>query len=109
MLAKPAGGSAGGAVEIRDIGVEMSAGEHDEPFRFERALVGGERRVGDREVIPERQDHEERRRADEAQIGAGLVLRSAERRVGNGGGCTCRSRLSPYHYNKTNRNTPIDT
>src|SRR3546814_19361333 len=45
------------------------------------------------------------RRLRNRVIERSVIRRSDERRVGNGGVSTCRSRGSPYHYKKTQNKT----
>src|SRR6516225_7848349 len=61
-------------LEILDVGIEVTSGEHNELLRLERPLVGGQRLVNYREVVTQCHDQEKRRRAEKADVGTWLIL-----------------------------------
>ena len=61
-------------LEIFHVGVEMASGHCDEFLWLKRAFLGSERLVGDGQVVTKSYNHEERCRADEFDVGSGLVF-----------------------------------
>src|SRR5439155_21018327 len=85
VLAEPRAGGPAGLGEVREIGLEVTARNELQSLRFERALIGGEGQVGDRDRVVERDHHQQRRGRDAADPATGFVHpRGAGRAEGDG-------------------------
>ena len=62
MGTEPIDGSVRRGLEFTEIGIEMSAFDHDELLRFECPLVCLERQIGDGDVVVTGHHHQQRRR-----------------------------------------------
>src|SRR4051794_19638077 len=73
VLADPRPGGPAGLGEVGKLGLEVTARKELQSLRFERAVIGGEGQVGDRDRVVERNHHQQRPGRDGADPIAGFV------------------------------------
>src|SRR3984957_20206220 len=73
MFTEPVDGSTTGLLEMPDISIEVTPGEHHESLGLQCLFIGGEGEIGDGDGVVQGDDHQQRCGGDSRYPHAGLV------------------------------------